>query len=568
MLLLFTAFIAGLLTVLAPCVLPLLPIIIGGSVTGDTKDKKRPIIISISLAISIMVFTLLLKVSTVLINIPPQAITYFSGGIIILLGIATLFPGIYARIIGSLKIEAAAQKALGKGFKAKGELAGPIIIGASLGPVFSSCSPVYAYILATVLPANFAQAIAYMISYVLGLAVVLLGIGYYGQSFISRIAFAANPRGTFQKIIAIIFIVVGISVASGYSVKLQTYVSNHTPFNFDSLSQQLLPSSKHKTDNSKLFNVTEPVQAPDFAGITGWINSKPLTMQQLRGKVVLVDFWTYTCINCIRNNPHLESWYQYYKDKGLVIVGVEAPEFSYEKVLSNVQNATKAQRITYPVAIDANLETWNAYNNQSWPAGYLIDGQGKVRRIHEGEGNYTQEEQAIRQLLTDNGADLSNVTPTEQNDNVPITASQTPETYFGYNRASNYQGTPALAAAPTSTFTPATQLGSNSWTLGGTWQVDSDKIIAKGSSTLTFKLSAKNTYVVVGSDASAVVDVTFNGRPITKADGAGSDIVNGHLTLHGQQLYNLLNFSKFKSNQTLTLTVPNGVALNTFTFGS
>lgn len=568
MLLFLTALVAGMLTVLAPCVLPLLPIIIGGSVTGDTKDKKRPIIIAVSLAVSIILFTLLLKVSTVLINIPPQAITYFSGGIIIALGIVTLFPGVYARIIGSLKIEAAAQKALGKGYKTKGDIAGPIIIGASLGPVFSSCSPVYAYILATVLPANFAEALAYMVSYVIGLAVVLLCIGYYGQSFINRIKFAADPRGKFQKVIAVLFIVVGIGVATGYSVKFQTYISNHTPFNFDSLSQKLLPSSKNKTDNSKLFNVTEQVKAPDFTGISGWVNSRPLHIQQLRGKVVLVDFWTYTCINCVRNNPHLEAWYQRYKDYGFDIVGVEAPEFSYEKVLSNVQNAVKQQHITYPVAIDANLATWNAYSNQTWPAGYLIDAKGNIRRIHLGEGDYTQEEQAIRQLLTDKGADLTNIKPTEQSDKVPITAGQTPETYFGYNRASDYVGSPALAAAPTSTFTPAAELGSNNWTLGGTWEVDGDKIIAKGNSTLTFKLSARNAYVVVGSDASANVGVTLNGQPISQTNGAGNDITNSRLRLHGQQLYNLISFPKFTSNQIVKLSVPDGVALNTFTFGS
>ncbi len=568
MFLFVTAFIAGILTVLAPCVLPLLPVIIGGSVTGNTRDKKRPIIIAVSLAVSIIIFTLLLKVSTVLINISPAVITYFSGGIIIALGIVMLFPGIYARIIGGLGIEAAAQKALGKGYKAKGGIAGPIIIGAALGPVFSSCSPVYAYILASVLPANFAEAMAYMVSYVIGLAVILLGIGYYGQSFINRIKFAADPRGKFQKVIAVLFILVGLAIATGYSVKFQTYVSNHTPFNFDGLSQNLLPSSKNKTDNAKLLNVSPPIKAPDFTGITGWVNSKPLHIKQLRGKVVLVDFWTYTCINCIRNNPHLEAWYERYKNYGFEIVGVEAPEFSYEKVLSNVQNAVKQQHLTYPVAIDANLATWNAYNNQTWPAGYLIDAQGNIRRIHLGEGDYTTEEQAIRQLLVDNGANLTNVKPTEQSNNVPITANQTPETYFGFNRASDYEGSPALDSAPVSTFTPASSLDSNSWTLGGTWEIDGDKIVARGSSTLTFKFSARNVYVVVGSNSPANISVTLNNQPISQTGAAGNDITNSQLVLQGQRLYNLVNLPKFNSNQTVTLSVPNGVALNTFTFGS
>lgn len=568
MLLFLAAFLAGMLTVLAPCVLPLLPVIIGGSISGDTRNRRRPLIIAVSLAVSIILFTLLLKVSTILINLPPQAISYISGGIIVAVGLVMLFPGIYAKIIGSLKIESMAQKALGKGYKNKNTWIGPIIIGAALGPVFSSCSPVYAYILATVLPASLAQAMAYMVSYVIGLAVVLLLVGIYGQRFISRIKFAADPRGKFQKAIAIIFIIVGLGVASGYSVKFQTYVSNHTPFDFNALSTDLLPTSKNKTNNSKLFNVVGNIQAPNFSGITGWVNSKPLTIQSLRGKVVLVDFWTYTCINCIRNNPHLEAWYQRYKNYGFTIVGVEAPEFSYEKLIGNVRNAVKQQHLTYPVAIDANLSTWNAYSNETWPASYLIDAQGKIRRIDIGEGGYVQEEQAIRQLLTDNGANLANVKPTEQSNYVPVSAKQTPETYFGFNRASNYQGSPALAAQPSNNFTLSNNLSPNGWSLGGNWTVDGDRIVAGANAKLNFKFSAKDVYVVVGSNSNANITVSLNGKPISSTNAAPSDIVNSQLKVNGQQLYDLVSLPKFESNQTLTLSVPNGVALNTFTFGS
>src|ERR1700712_1483107 len=331
MFLLFGAFIAGLLTVLAPCVLPLLPIIIGGSVAGGTKDRRRPVVIAASLAVSIIIFTLLLKATTLLIHFPPQYITYFSGGIIVALGIATLFPGVYGRIIGGLGIESAAQKSLGKGYNNKNLLLGAIITGAALGPVFSSCSPVYAYILATVLPVNFGQAFAYIISYVLGLTFVLLLIGFYGQRFISKIKFASNPRGTFQRVLAIVFIVVGLMVMTGYDNRFQTFVSVHTPFNFDALSSKFLPAAKNKEDNSKLFNVAA-YSAPEFSDINQWINSSPQTIKASKGKVVLVDFWTYSCINCIRNNPYLEKWYQAYKDQGLVVIGIHAPEFAFEKV--------------------------------------------------------------------------------------------------------------------------------------------------------------------------------------------------------------------------------------------
>lgn len=566
MFLLFGAFVAGLLTVLAPCVLPLLPIIIGGSVTGNTKDKKRPIVIAIALAVSIIAFTLLLKATTLFINVPPRVITYFSGGIIIALGIATLLPGVYARIIGGLGIEQTAQKALSKGYNNKSSLIGPIITGAALGPVFSSCSPVYAYILATVLPVNFGQAFAYIISYVLGLTVVLLLIGYYGQRFIGKIKFASDPKGAFQRILAIIFIVVGVMVATGYDKRFQTYVSQHTPFNFDAISSKFLPESKNKVDDSKLFNVTA-YDAPEFQDLQGWINANPQTIAANKGKVVLVDFWTYSCINCIRNNPYLEKWYQTYKDDGFTVIGMHAPEFAFEKIQSNVEKAVKDQHITYPVALDNNFTTWNTYDNRSWPTSYLIDAQGKVRRVHEGEGKYTEEEQAIRQLLTDNGAKLNDTMATDK-DIVPVTQDQTPETYLGAQKASNYNGTPALGAASQSTFTPATSLDSNHWTLSGTWEVQSQKIIARGNSKLTFKVSAKDVYIVGGSMSAQPISVLLNGKPVSDTGDAGADITGSKVTIGESKLYRLVSFPKFTKDNTIELSVPSGVELNVFTFGS
>ncbi|MGF7229247.1 MAG: cytochrome c biogenesis protein CcdA [Candidatus Saccharibacteria bacterium] len=567
MFLLFGAFIAGLLTVLAPCVLPMLPIIIGGSVSGDVTNRKRPLIIVASLAISLIVFTVLLKVTTLFINVPPRVITYVSGGIIIGLGIVMLFPSLYARVLTTLGIEQRSQSLLGKGFGNKSQLIGAIITGAALGPVFSSCSPVYAYILATVLPVSVAWAFAYIIAYVIGLGTILLLIGFYGQRFTRRIRFASNPNGWFQRTIAVIFIVVGLLVFTGSVTKVQTWVSDHTPFNFDGLSSKLLPASKNKQDNTELYNV-QAYNAPEFVGLQNWINSKPMTMKQLRGKVVLVDFWTYSCINCIRNNPYIEQWYKSYKNDGLVVVGVHAPEFSFEKITANVEKAVQDQHITYPVALDNNLQTWSAFNNESWPASYLINPDGKVVRIHEGEGGYTQEEQAIRQLLTDNGAKLGKQGTTTANDAVPISELQTPETYVGTDRASDYVGVPNLDSVGQTLFTPATSLNTNDWTLGGTWNVMGDKIESVSNSTISIHVAAKNVYLVAGAEKRANVVVLVDGKPIQQTSFSGSDVQDGSLPIAMSQLYRLASFPQFSSAHTITLQVPAGVNINTFTFGS
>lgn len=568
MFLLFGAFIAGMLTVLAPCVLPLLPIIIGGSVSGDVRDRKRPIIIAISLAVSLIFFTLLLKATTLFINVPPQVITYISGGIIITLGLFVLFPMAYAKLLIWTGLEQRSQKLLGKSFQNKQSFIGPIITGAALGPVFSSCSPVYAYILATVLPVNFGQALAYIISYVAGLTIVLLAVGYYGQRFVGRIKFAADPKGLFQRVLAIIFIVVGVMVFSGYDKHFQTWVSQHTPFNFDALSANFLPESKNKVDASKLFNVATPYRAPEFVGTTDWINSQSLTMAKLKGKVVLLDFWTYSCINCIRNNPYIEKWYQMYKEDGFVAVGVHAPEFAFEKNPVNVRKAVKDQRISYPVTLDNDFSTWNAYDNRSWPASYLIDASGQVRRIHEGEGEYQESEDAIRQLLQDNGAKLDSKMAVSGTAAVPISASQSPETYIGYQRASNYAGQPALAKAAVQNFSYPTALKTNQWALSGSWEDTPEKAIARGNSKLLFKFAAKDMYVVFGSSSSAKVGITIDGKPATPSNGAGADVKDGVVTVEGNKLYRLVSFPNFTSGSQVELTVPDGVEINAFTFGS
>ena len=568
MLLLLGAFLAGILTVLAPCVLPVLPIIIGGSVTGDTRDKRRPFLIAGALAVSLLLFTILLKASTLLIHIPPAAITYVSGGIIIVIGLATLFPLAYATVIGRLGLEHRAQSFLGTGTRNKNTWLGPIIIGAALGPVFSSCSPVYGYILATVLPAHFATAMAYIVAYVLGLALVLLLIGYYGQRLTARLRFASNPNGYFQRGLAILFILVGLLIISGLGTKLQVAVANHSPFKFDNLSAKLLPKSANSaTFNSALYNVA-PYKAPEFTGIQSWINSNPQTIQSLKGKVVLIDFWTYTCINCIRSLPYVQGWYSQYQKDGLVVIGVEAPEFAYEKLPANVAAAVKQDKLTYPIAIDGDLATWNAYKNQYWPAEYLIDRDGNVRRQHFGEGEYDQTEKAIRGLLAENSqTKLSANFVVPQSQAPAVDRRQTPETYLGGARANAYAGSPELSRTPNKLYHLPSTLDNGQWALAGNWDIADDKIIARSNASLSINVTTKNMYLVAGSPLPSHISVSFDGQPISQAGYGGQDITDSSLTVQMSNIYRLASFPKLTTG-TIKLEVPAGTELNTFTFGN
>ena len=567
MFLLIGSFIAGMITVLAPCVLPLLPVIIGGSISGKVDDKKRPLIIAASLAVSLIIFTVLLKATTLFIDVSPAVFTAVSGGILIVLGIALFFPNLYDGLIVRLNLQAKSQQLLGQA-GGKGKYLGAIITGAALGPVFSSCSPVYAYIIATVLPVNFAVAMGYIVAYVLGLSLMLLLIGFLGQRFLKRIRFIANPKGWFIRTIAVIFVLVGLLIVTGFDKKLQTYVSTHTPFDFDSFSATLIPEGT-KTNGEGVLNV-DAYTAPEFTGLTDWINSKPLTKDDLKGKVVLVDFWTYSCINCIRTQPYLKEWYSTYKDSGFVIVGLHAPEFSFEKNPANVKDAVKKAGLEYPIALDNDFATWNAYQNQYWPGSYLIDKEGKVRRYHGGEGEYKETEQAIRALLGENGGRVPQETTSALNGQVPVSDGQSPETYLGTKRASNFVGTPLLTAGTgTKTFTPAELKEVDDWTLEGTWDVSEEGIKAVSGSKLRFRFAAKELYFVTAGDGGGKqVQVLLNAQAIGQTGSAGSDVRGSSIPVNGAQLYRAVKFKSFQKDATIELIVPEGVQLNVFTFGS
>lgn len=566
MLLLLGAFVAGMLTVLAPCVLPLLPVIIGGSVSGDSNNRKRPLIISISLAVSLIIFTLLLKASALLIDLDEKKIGYVSGTIVILLGLSMLFPFFYEKISSKMGFASKSQELMRKGSKQKSPVVGSIITGAALGPVFSSCSPVYAYIIATILPANFGEAMAYIVSYVIGLSLILFLVSSYSRKFISKIKWAANPRGLFQRSLAIIFIIVGLLVFTGTTKDVQTWVSRNTPFDFDGVSANLIPDKSDRKSKSGIYNV-EAYDAPDFTGIDSWLNSDPLSIDDLKGKVVLVDFWTYSCINCIRTQPYLKNWYENYNDDGFEIIGVHAPEFSFEKVKKNVEKATKEAGLKYPIALDNGFATWNNYENQYWPASYLIDAKGKVRRVHFGEGGYKDTEEAIRGLIKERDNKAPDKKSNSVKENSTSNSKITPETYLGFSRAANYVGSERLTTGDEIKFKAENNLSANQWTLDGRWKIKGESITSVAGSKLTIRVSAKEVFLVMGSEVPADVKVSIDGKDISDTKSAGKDVKNSVVNVQTNQLYRLVKNSSFKESFLLELEIPQGVTLNAFTFG-
>jgi thiol-disulfide isomerase/thioredoxin len=287
--------------------------------------------------------------------------------------------------------------------------------------------------------------------------------------------------------------------------------------------------------------------APDFQGISDWFNSKPLTLQQLRGKVVLVDFWTYSCINCLRTLPHLKAWWTTYHPAGLEIVGVHTPEFGFEAVPHNVSSATKQLGVSWPVALDPKYATWKAYRNQYWPAEYLIDKRGDIRNEHFGEGEYARTERLIRQLLGEPGpakAELADMTPTELT---------TPETYLGYNRQlANYVGSKPVPDRANDYKAPK-DVTQNGWALSGNWRLGPEHTTAGRNAGLALHFHAKNVYLVMGGHGR--VGVSVDGHKLRTIAVRGIN-----------RLYTVLSRPQLLDAQ-LRLSFTPGVSVYSFTFG-
>ena len=565
------SYIAGLLTALAPCVLPLLPVILGGSLAGKKKDKWRPYIITASLVVSLILFTLLLKASTALIGIDPKVWTIGSGILVIVLGFFMLFPDLWAQIIVKLGIEHRSQGLLGKAYKQENGVLSAILIGAALGPIFSSCSPTYAWVIATVLPTSTLLGMFYLTFYVLGVATALLAIALLGRKLLVRIKWASNPKGWFQRSIAILFIVVGLFVATGWDKKVQTYLVEKDFLNIKLLEERLVPennssskSNSSSSTNKEKFNVTA-YDAPELKNISAWINSQPQTIASLKGKVVLVDFWTYSCINCVRTQPYLNAWHDKYKDDGFVILGVHAPEFAFEKVTENVQDAVADAAIKYPVALDNDFSTWQAYENRFWPAKYLIDKDGQVRYTHFGEGEYEETEKTIQALLEESGNKITEKVEKEAGGTSQM-RSQTPETYLGFERGQRLANTDQFAAGKPVNYSLNDNLGEHEWSLGGNWQInDESSQSLTDNSKLIMDFSAKEVYLVMSGQPGAKVSVEVEG--LETPGGADLNDQN-QVTLDRARLYKIVNADKYVQNGKLTLTFPAGVTINAFTFGS
>lgn len=591
MLLLLISFIAGVLTVLAPCILPLLPVIIGGSLSdGAQKDgggfnKKKAFTIILSLGASVIVFTLLLKASTLFIDIPEYVWKWISGGIVIFLGLVTFFPSLWESKLLA-KLSAKSNMLMGKGYQKK-NMVGDIIVGAALGPVFSTCSPTYFIVLATVLPVNFFLGLTYLLTYTVGLCLSLLVVSLVGQKIMDKLGVAADPNGWFKKILGIIFLIVGIAIIGGLDKKTQLFLLDSGFFDVTKIEQKLLEKNKTPTQGDASTTSSETSmkdtsmkkdlgsyltmkqkqakyeKVPELSSIDGYVNTdgKPITLAELEGKVVLLDIWTYSCINCQRTLPYINDWYEKYKDQGLVIIGLHTPEFAFEKILSNVEKAVEKFDIKYPVVLDNDYSTWNALGNQFWPRKYLIDIDGYIVYDHIGEGNYEETERAIQDALKERATrigmeDRIPTSTTKPSDAVAVDTNKvkSPETYFGAAR-NRYLANGIAGRTGEQTLTIPQTVFPNRLYLGGTWNMTPEYAEGKSGGNIVFSYEAKNVYITAGSTQGIEVEIYKD------------DVFVKKVTIKDETLYPLIQDTDY-GKHILKIVIPKaGLQAFTFTFG-
>jgi cytochrome c biogenesis protein CcdA/thiol-disulfide isomerase/thioredoxin len=583
-LLILFGFIAGAATALSPCVLPVLPIALSAGATGG---RRRPLGIVAGLAVSFTFATVALVYVISALGLPNDLLRKLAIVVLLGFGIVLMIPPLAARLeawMSQFASRVGVARTGGDGFWSG------TAVGASLGLVYAPCAgPILAGVITVSASQSFsAGRLAVALSYGIGSAVVLYFLMLGGRKVVRPLA----RRGVgLQIAMGAVMVVVALAMLRNYDVRFQNTIASDLPSflvnpseglegmdNVQSALADIRSGSSHgigvraasgpvsAADASADSSLPVLGVAPEFAGNEQWFNTpgdKPLTLAGLRGRVVLVDFWTYSCINCIRTLPYLKAWDAKYRKDGLTIVGVHTPEFPFEREASNVQEAIDTNGIRYPVAQDNEQATWNAYGNQYWPAEYFIDAQGKVRYVHFGEGEYGEKEKVIRDLLAEAGRTVKGG-ETEVHAVAPSATVTTPETYLGAARAERF--TNSMLSPGSHDFTAPASLPDNEFAYHGKWSIALDSATAESDASLDLNFRARRVYLVLGSPGrSRQLKVMLDGHPISSAD-AGSDVHGSAVTVTAQRLYNLVDLAKV-GQHILTLEPEAGVEGYAFTFG-
>ncbi len=583
MLLLMTfALLAGAATALSPCVLPILPAVLGAGVTGG---RRRPLGIVTGLVLSFTFAAVALVYVIDALGLPDDIQRTIAIVVLAGFGIALLIPPI------SDRIEAQISRLVGEPPMRRGEGFGSgMLLGGGLGLAYFPCAgPILAGVITVSAAQDFTVGrLAVVGAYAIGSGAVLYALMLGGRKMADRL----KPiQGRVQMAMGALMVAVAVLMAADLDIRFTNSVADDLPAFLTSAGDRIQENDAFASQLDEVAgregraeeagaeqvaagaDLPDLGPAPEFQDTGEWFNTDGLELRieelTAEGKVVLIDFWTYTCINCIRTFPELKAWDERYRDDGLVIVGVHTPEFPFEREAGNVQASIDQNDLLYPVVQDNDFGTWDAFQNQFWPAKYLIDADGQIRYTHFGEGEYDVTEEAIRTLLAEAGKDNLGDKLTEANAETADPGLGTPETYLGTARAQGYvNGTWPTGVNDFGRIGNriVDQLPANAFALQGEWRNSADDATALEDARIDAHYKARKVFLVLGSpEGEREVEVLLDGEPIPNRL-AGPDVKDGKVTVDEQRLYRLVDNGKAEDH-VISLELPLGVSAYAFTFG-
>ena len=605
MLIFILAYLGGALTILSPCILPVLPFVFARSGQPFIKSSL-PLLLGMA-----VMFALVATLAAVGGGWAVHANYYGRLAALLLLGLFALtliFPALSDRLSRPLvalgnRIAQSADQAnrsaqqhtsTNQPPSAFATIFSSFLLGIATGLLWAPCAgPILGLVLtgAALDGANVHTSLL-LLAYALGAASSLAAALLLGGKVFTAMKQSLGMGEWVRRLLGVAVLLGVIAIALGLDTGMLTKLSlTQTAKLEQSLLDKVQPQASGQT--ATLARSVLPIEGkmPPLDGAVDWLNSSPLTTADLRGKVVLVDFWTYSCINCLCSLPYVNAWAEKYKDQGLVVIGLHAPEFAFEKDINNVAKAVRDLNIRYPVAIDNNYAIWRGFNNRYWPAHYFIDQKGQIRAHHFGEGNYEESEKIIQQLLAEatnqpaskdlttntvatTGASTvaSQVTATASG--VSLAASmndiQSHETYIGYSRAEHFVSKGGQIPDQSHSYTAPTTLQINQWALGGNWNIGAESAVQlSNTGRLTYRFHARDLHLVMGSATNAPIHfrVTLNGKAPGKNHGVDTD-EQGMGVVTGQRLYQLIRQTQPIADHTFEIEFfEPGVEVFAVTFG-
>ena len=561
MLLLLLSYLGGVLTILSPCILPVLPFVFA---RADQPFLKSGLPLLAGMALTFAVVATLAAVGG---GWAVHANQYGRIAALVLLaffGLTLLLPSLADRMTQPL---VALGDRIGRG--AGSGVGASLLLGVATGLLWAPCAgPILGLLLTgAAIGGASASTTLLLLAYAAGAATSLALALLIGGRVFAAMKKSLGAGEWIRRGLGVAVLVGVVAIALGLDTGLLTRLSLASTAGIEqSLVDRVRPQAPAVPPGKF-------AMLPPLTGATAWLNSPPLTPEGLRGKVVLVDFWTYSCINCLRSLPYVRAWAAKYKDHGLVVIGVHAPEFAFEKDIANVRQAVHDLGVTYPVALDDNLAIWQAFSNEYWPAHYFIDAQGRIRDHHFGEGDYDGSERTIQKLLREAGyrnvpGGIVNpsvggaLAPADQAD------MQSPETYIGYDRGSNF-ASDHVAPDAASVYVLPPALALNQWALGGNWTIGLQQaVLNRPHGMIVFRFHARDLHLVLGPGPAPVrFRVTIDGKPPGAAHGVDTDAA-GNGTVASQRLYQLIRQSGDIADHTFGIEfLDPGVRAYSFTFG-